>query len=663
MSPLLNGQTLLNQYHVVEFIALTPLGELYRATDTRSNKPLALTLLPKIIYENAEALKSLDTESNKLRGISHPNLAPYLGLYQTPTLAFLIEEWIDGPTLNEVLKKAPLTVYEILVYTKALCAALEALHKQQYLHLRLAPELIHINKQGEIFLSGIGCAHPIFKKKAQAGHTKYPRLYASPEQINEAPLSSAADTYALSVLIYQLATGAWINGKSVPKAENTIENTLLEITPPAPILLNKELPDHFSRMILWALRKKPEDRLKTSTELISALALAAHCSVDEIAVRAVQTSAPSTTEILSQWNFLPPPKKNILAQNVPSLEDRMAEIKNVQAQTNKRRAGAMSIFIFLLVAGFSSLFWFVRPAPAPSIPTAMQFTPFASNYTPPPTFTPMPKPTDPNGGRIAFTCTRGDYNQICMINRDGSGLTQLSDMEASNYYPAFSPEGDALLFASNRNGAFDLYLLLFGQKQLFQITKNVGNVISPDYSPDGRRIIFANQVGDGQTAIWMVNADGLNPHLVYTGANAIVAAAWSPSGEKIAYAMSVGIPQEYEIFIMNTEGKNHVRISERLTGIGGSIDWSPDGKNLLVYAGAYGDKDIYKIEVESGAYTQITDGGNNAGAAYSPDGLYIVFNSLRNNDQADLYIMRANGEKQTQLTNHPEPDWGAQWTE
>jgi TolB protein len=310
-----------------------------------------------------------------------------------------------------------------------------------------------------------------------------------------------------------------------------------------------------------------------------------------------------------------------------------------------------------------ALFWFVRPAPV-AIPTPIQFTPFAADYTPPPTFTPLPKPTDPNGGRIAFTCTRGDYNQLCLINRDGTGLTQLSDMNASNYYPAFSPDGSSLLFASNRNGPFDLYLLVFGQKELIQLTKYVGDVVSPDYSPDGQKIVFVNRVSpDSPTAIWIMNSDGLNPHPVYTGTNTIVAVAWSPDGEQIAYAMSMGIPQEYEIYTMNVDGKNHLRISQGLKGIGGSIDWSPDGERLLIYAGAYGDKNLYTLDVPTGKYTQLTDGGNNAGGSYSPDGRYIVFNSLRNNDQADLYIMRANGENQIQLTNDPEPDWGAVWTQ
>jgi serine/threonine protein kinase len=661
MTPSLSGQTFLNKYHVEEFVAFTPNGELYRATDTRSNKSLALTLLPKEIYENAEALKSLETESAKLRAISHPNLVPYLGLHQTPTLAFLLEDWIDGPALNKVLEKAPLTVNELLGYTKALCSALEALHRKNYLHLNLAPELIHINKQGEIFLGGIATARQTGKIIEHDRRGNYPCLYISPEQFGNHDLTPAADIYALTVLIYQLATGMWINGRSAPKTDEAIRRTHIEVNPPAPNLLNREIPDHFSRMILWALRKKPEDRLKTTTELLSSLALAAHSSVNEIPRSLEPTTAPVTSSILESWEYLSPPKSSIMNQNVPPLEDRLAEMTKAKSQKSGLRIGIMSVFIFMLIAGFIFLFLSVRRAPGFTIPTPIEITPYAANYTPPPTITPIPRPTEPNGGRIAFTCTRGDFNQLCMINRDGTGLTQLSDMEANNYYPTFSPDGSSLLFASNRNGPFDLYLLIFGKKQLFQITGNVGNVISPDYSPDGRRIVFANRASDGPTSIWMVNADGLNPHLVYAGSNTIVATAWSPDGERIAYAMSVGVPQEYEIFTMDVNGKNHIRISQGLAGIGGSIDWSPDSKSLLIHAGDYADKDIYKIVVADGNFSQITDGGNNAGASYSPDGLYIVFNSLRNDDQADLYIMRSDGSNQVQLTNHPEPDWGAHW--
>jgi TolB protein len=660
MSSSIAGKTLLNRYHIEDLIALTPLGELHRATDERSNRPLALTLLSKTISENAEAIKELEAKSAWLQNISHPNLTKYLGIYQTPTLAFLLEEWVDGPSLRDVLAKAPVSVDEALIYTKAVCSALDTLHKQKYLHLSLAPELIHIDKRGEIFVSGIADAQPGGAKPARQ-LSSYPPQYISPEQAGGQIPVTASDIYSLAVILYQLLTGFWINGKhAAPKTINALHKAHLDLTPPAPVSFNNKIPDHFSRMILWALRKNPDERLKTTTELLSSLALAARVSVDEIPPRAKPAIAPVTSAILSEWQFLPPPRQTILSQDTLPLEDRLASLSVPKKKTS--RIGIAPIIIFILFAGFFSLFWFVRPAEIP-ITAPEIFTPFASDYTPPPTLTPLPKPTNPHGGRIAFTCTRGDYNQLCMINRDGSGLIQLTDMEASNYYPVFTPDGGSLLFASNRNGAFDLYLLMFNEKQLFQVTKNVGNVVSPDYSPDGRYIVFANRAGDGPTAIWMVNADGLNPRLVYTGSNTIVATAWSPDGERIAYAMSVGIPQEYEIFVMDTNGRNHLRISQGLRGIGGSLDWSHDGKHLLIHAGAFRDKNIFKLEVETGNHIQITNSGNNAGASYSPDGLYIVFNSLRNDDQADLYIMRADGTNQVQLTNHPEPDWGARWVD
>jgi serine/threonine protein kinase len=657
----LTGQTLLNQYYVEEYITLTPLGELFRATETRSNKALALTLLPKSISDDTEALKEFELVSKPLRGITHQNLIPYLGLYQTPTLAFILEEWADGPSLKYILQRAPVGFLESLVYVKSISKALDVLHKNNYLHLNLCPELIHIDKQGSILLSGIAFSKPV-GDKMPTRRSGYPHSFYAPEQFSHKPLTTAADIYALAVLMYMLNTGRYINGKSQLTVSKEIRSVQLKSTPPTPISLNSSIPDHFSRMILWALRNGPEDRFKTTTEFLSALALAGHIPTDEIPDRINLESSPITFSILSQWIFPPPQKPALLMQDKPPLEDRLAALTSPQTKKNTRRIGLAPVFIFILLTGLFTMFWITRPA-SQSIPTPIHFTPFAANYTPVPTFTALPRPTDPHGGRIAYTCTRGNFNQICMINRDGTGLTQLTDMDASNYYPTFSPDGGSLLFSSNRNGSFDLYLLLFSEKQLFQITKNVGNVVSPDYSPDGRRIVFANRASDGPTSIWMVNADGLNPHLVYAGTDTIVATAWSPDGEKIAYAMSVGIPQEYEIFTMDTNGRNHIRISQGLKGIGGSIDWSPDGKSLLIYAGPYGDKNIFILDISNGIAKQITHGGNNAGASYSPDGLYIVFNSLRNNNQADLYIMRSNGDNQVQLTNNPEPDWGPVWVQ
>ncbi len=286
----------------------------------------------------------------------------------------------------------------------------------------------------------------------------------------------------------------------------------------------------------------------------------------------------------------------------------------------------------------------------PDLPTAL------------PTRTPLPLPTKPNIGRIIFTCTRGDFNQLCWVNADGTGYQQLTNVEAHNYYPVYSPKGGSIVYASNQNGgAFDLFLFIFDGAKLIRLTDFIGNVISPSFSPDGTRILFANRAGTGPTSLWMVDNNGENASLLYTGADTIVAADWSPDGNTIAFAMAVNNPNEYQIFLMGADGSNVRQLTRNLAGIGGSLDWSPDGRYLLIYAGPDGDKDIFRVDVAAQTATQLTDGGNNAASSYSPDGQWIAFNSLRNNDQADIFIMRADGTDMRQVTVNPDPDWQPQW--
>lgn len=282
--------------------------------------------------------------------------------------------------------------------------------------------------------------------------------------------------------------------------------------------------------------------------------------------------------------------------------------------------------------------------------------------TPVATFTPSPVPTKEHIGRLVFTCTRWEYNQLCMINADGTGFIQLTDLEAHNYYPVYSPLGGSVVFSSNQNGGvFDLFLFIFEGSRLIQLTEQIGNVVSPSFSPDGSKILFANRASVGPTSLWTVDNTGENADLLYSGPNTIVAADWSPTGDTVAFAMAVDQPDAYEIFLIGADGSNVRQLTRGLAGIGGSLDWSPDGKYLLIYAGPAGDKNIFRIDVTAETATQLTNGGNNAACSFSPDGQWIAFNSLRNNDQADIFIMRADGSGVQQVTSDPEPDWQPQW--
>jgi Tol biopolymer transport system component len=327
---------------------------------------------------------------------------------------------------------------------------------------------------------------------------------------------------------------------------------------------------------------------------------------------------------------------------------------------SRHRAAFPASLIVLGIIVF--LFWLI---PASPINTSIYL--FGPGFTPPPatfTSTPPPTATFAHGERIVFTCTRGDFNQLCMIKPDGTGLARVTSQGAHDYYPVFSPLGNFLAFASTRNGPFDLYILSLGDGNFIQLTHNIGNAFSPDFSPDGKQIVFANRAAHGPSSLWVMDQNGENPRQIFDGPNTIVGAAWSPDGHTIAFAMSIDdITSESQIFLFDLESQTPYpqQVSRGLLGIGGSIDWSPDGEDILIHAGAPGNKDIFRIAVPQGTYTQLTFGGNNASASYSPDGQWIAFNSLRNNDQADLFIMRFDGQLTRQLTDDPEPDWQPQW--
>ena len=291
-------------------------------------------------------------------------------------------------------------------------------------------------------------------------------------------------------------------------------------------------------------------------------------------------------------------------------------------------------------------------------------TPPTSAPTPIPTKTLLPKPnSDVHGGRIIFTCTRGAYNQLCMVNRDGSGLFQLTTENSHNYYPSFAPQGGAIVFSSNRYGVFDLYLYILNTSTLYQLTHEIGNAFSPDFSPDGEQIVFGNRTEDGPSSLWIATRTGDNPRLLFEGERSIVAAAWAPNGKTIAFAMSINqLQNEFDIFLLDAKGVGEPRrLNTGLLGISGSLDWSSESRYLLIVAGPFGNKDIFRYDVETGNILRLTAGGNNNSASYSPEGEYIAFNSLRNADQADIYIMRADGSGEKQITDNPEPDWQPQW--
>jgi hypothetical protein len=225
------------------------------------------------------------------------------------------------------------------------------------------------------------------------------------------------------------------------------------------------------------------------------------------------------------------------------------------------------------------------PAPAPTLPgpdlATATFLPTPAGSLDP-TSVPSPIPSfgggPPPSGKIVFTCFVEQIDQICLMNADGSGRTQLTDFGATSFYASLSPDGRTVFFSSRQSGNFEIYSIAVDGGRVHRLTNGIGGLYAPELSPNGEKIVFTN----GTRGIWIMNANGDDPHALTDGDD--VDPTWSTDGSMIAFASAR--TGDRQLFIMNADGSN-VRQVTSLDHMGGRSSWSPDGTRLAFYAGPF----------------------------------------------------------------------------
>lgn len=274
-----------------------------------------------------------------------------------------------------------------------------------------------------------------------------------------------------------------------------------------------------------------------------------------------------------------------------------------------------------------------------------------------------PDLTDDPVGRIVYACQDDRvHNQICMLNADGTDPHVLVNWpEAQSYYPSFAPDGQGVVFASNRDGEFQLYESdLSGNTHVIPTVDH--EVASPAISPDGNWIIFTIVNSQGSNAIALTPRLGGEVTILYDQDG--WDPTWSPDGSQILFAGNG--KDGIQLFIMNRDGSGIHQVTH-LAGLRGRNDWSSGGKLLSTYIGeaTLHDRNIYTFSTEGQNLTMITNGGDNVAPSFSPDGNWITFMSYRDHfwDEygCEIYIMRVDGSDIRRLTTNDTCDWQPRW--
>lgn len=289
--PDLINQILLEQYRIDAFVASGGMGAVYRVWDLRRNVPLAMKVLHAELAEDPAMFKRFRREARALQGLAHPNIVPFYGLFQTPDFAFLLERYIDGPPLKDILRRQqgqPLPIAEVLSYAKALGAALGYAHANGVVHCDVKPGNVMVDRGGQIYLTDFGIARHAESTTTTMGTAGTP-AYMTPEQILGAMVTPATDVYALGVMLFEMLTGqrpfrgtdADTEGSGATVGER-IRYAHLKLNPPDPRTINPALSNELAAVILKALAKQPEQRWQTMQEFFAALCTASDVPTERV---------------------------------------------------------------------------------------------------------------------------------------------------------------------------------------------------------------------------------------------------------------------------------------------------------------------------------------------------------------------------------------------
>jgi Tol biopolymer transport system component len=294
-----------------------------------------------------------------------------------------------------------------------------------------------------------------------------------------------------------------------------------------------------------------------------------------------------------------------------------------------------------------------------------------------PTFSPQITTTPIGGGpgQLAFSSNRTGAFQIWLMNADGTGLVQLTKVSNGACQPAWSPNGDRMVFVSPcqpRNDTYPggrLYVMNADGNELkpLNIPVNLEGDYDPKWSPDGKHILYTS-VQSGRPQIFEYTFEGSNVRNLSNSRSFDFNPAYSPNGKYIAFVRQI---TTNNVFIMSDKGENQVQLNLSdpvLTST--SPAWTLDSQ-LILFSQAKSNLPIPWLMAQrlrdQGTNQELRipptgqDVGPVSGISISPDGFLIAYESWPDGKNHDIYLMTINGAGRIQLTTDPGYDFSPAW--
>jgi len=251
------------------------MGEVYRATDTKLGRDVALKVLPAEMAADAERLERFQREARTVAALNHPHIVTIHSVEEAEGIHFLTMELVEGQPLDRLVAEGVLPVERIVEIGNAIADALTAAHEKGIVHRDLKPANVVVAGGGGVKVLDFGLAkvRPIGEALRSEAPTEAQTRdgvvmgtvpYMSPEQVAGRPVDHRTDVFSLGVVLYEMASGRRpFQGHSTAE----LASAILRDTPPPVTELRPDLPADLVRIIRRCLEKDTRHRFQTARDV------------------------------------------------------------------------------------------------------------------------------------------------------------------------------------------------------------------------------------------------------------------------------------------------------------------------------------------------------------------------------------------------------------
>jgi predicted Ser/Thr protein kinase len=487
--------TTLGQYTIVSAIGAGGMGEVYRATDTRLGRDVAIKVLPDDVAANPDRLARFEREARALAALNHFNIAQVYGFEGTA----LIMELLEGETLRERIERGPLPIRKAIEYATQIARGLAAAHDRGIIHRDLKPENVFVVTDGHVKILDFGLA----RHEAQlegvtrtAHHSTTPGTvlgtvgYMSPEQVRGAAVDARSDLFSLGAVLYEMLTGtrAFRRESSAETMAAIVNDHPREVT-----VLRADVTPSLDRIVQHCLEKSPLERFQSARDVAFALdslsgsapAIPGDAPASSGAPweRIIWAALAASLAVALVWALMPaaqpepPPQAPVTRTLLPLPNEVLInEIAGQGSRIALSPDGSRLVFHGRFVASGQSVLFVLPLDGSPGTPLAGTEAGAAPFWS-------------PDGRQIMFTT----LNTLVRLPLDGGNPVPVATGVASGFTPG----------TWNQDG-----VVLIGGQALHQVTVATGAVSEllkhdneiygfPQFLPDGRRFIDSVRTATG----------------------------------------------------------------------------------------------------------------------------------------------------------------------